>query len=65
MERRFFDVKSLSEYLGMKPQTIYNKISQGTFPIPFRKVFERIRFDKDDIDHYIGKLPLHRKLSKN
>jgi predicted DNA-binding transcriptional regulator AlpA len=65
MERRFLDVRSLSAYLGIKPQTIYNKISRGNFPIPFRKVFERIRFDSEDVEHYIGKLPLHQKLNKN
>lgn len=65
MERRFLDVKSLSAYLGIKPQTIYNKINLGNFPIPFRKVFERIRFDKGDVEDYIGKLPLRQKSNKN
>ena len=59
------DIKGLGEYIGIKPQTIYNKINKGDFPIPFKKVFGRIRFEKDDIDRFIKKLPLHHRLHEN
>lgn len=65
MERRVMGVKDLAEYIGIKPQTIYNKINNGTFPIPFKKVFGRIKFEKEDVDHFWDKLPLYRNLRKN
>jgi len=58
MGERFYNVKGLSEYMGMKPQTIYNKINRGDFPIPFKKVFGRIRFEREDVNQFINKLPL-------
>ena len=32
MEKRLLSVKELSEYIGLSPQTIYNKINRGEFP---------------------------------
>ena len=65
MEQRFYGVKGLSQYISVSPQTIYNKISKGDFPIPFRKIFGRIRFDKRDVDHFLNKLPTDRDFKKN
>jgi len=65
MEQRFYGVKGLSQYINVSPQTIYNKISRGDFPIPFRKIFGRIRFDKRDVDHFLNKLPTHHDFKKN
>ena len=59
MGQRFFDVKGLSQYMCVSPQTIYNEISKGNFPTPFRKIFGRIRFDREDVDHFLNKLPTH------
>ena len=65
MERRVMGVKDLAEYIDIKRQTIYNEINNGTFPIPFKKVFGRIKFEKEDVDHFLDKLPLYRNLKKN
>ncbi len=62
MERRLMGIKELSEYIRISPQTIYNRINRGDFPIPFRKIFGRIRFDKEDVDHFLNKLPIHCNL---
>ena len=33
VEKRMMDIRELSSYIGLKPQTIRNQISMGTFPI--------------------------------
>lgn len=65
MEERFYNVDSLAQYLNLSPQTVRNKISKGDFPIPFRKIFGRIRFDKKDVNHFLNKLPTHHDFKKN
>jgi excisionase family DNA binding protein len=65
MEKRFLGVKELSEYIGIRPQTIYNKINGGDLPIPFKRVFGRIRFEKEDVDNFLDKLPLYHNMKKN
>jgi len=59
MERRLLGIKELSEYLGIKPQTIRNRLSCGTFPIPAKKVCGRVKFDIRDIEKYLDKLKPH------
>jgi excisionase family DNA binding protein len=65
MEKRLIGVKELSEYIGIRPQTIYNKINVGDLPIPFKRVFGRIRFEKEDVDNFLNKLPLYQNIKKN
>jgi len=50
-------IKELSEYVGLKPQTIRNKISLGTFPIPTKKIGRLLKWDRRDVDRYLDKLP--------
>jgi predicted DNA-binding transcriptional regulator AlpA len=50
-------VKELSEYLGLQPQTIYNQLSVGTFPIKTKRLDRRLKWDRRDVDHYLDKLP--------
>jgi predicted DNA-binding transcriptional regulator AlpA len=57
MERRMLGVKELSEYLGLQPQTIYNQLSVGTFPIKTKRLDRRLKWDRRDVDHYLDKLP--------
>jgi predicted DNA-binding transcriptional regulator AlpA len=56
MESRLLGIRDLAEYLGIKPQTIRNRLSNGTFPIPVIKVLGRIKFDRKDIDRYIDRM---------
>jgi predicted DNA-binding transcriptional regulator AlpA len=65
MEKRLFGVKDLAVYIDMRAQTVYNKINNGTFPIPFKKVFGRIKFEKEDVDHFLNRLPLYHNVKKN
>ncbi len=60
MEKRLLGVKDLSEYIGISPQTIYNKMNRGVFPIPFKKVFGLLKWEKEEVDSYLDKLVLHK-----
>ncbi len=56
MEPRLFGIRELAEYLGIKPQTIRNRLCSGTFPIPVIRVLGRIKFDRRDVDRYIDRM---------
>ena len=47
----------LADYIGLKPQTIRNKFYAGEFPIPAKKIFSKVLWDKKDVDKYLDKLP--------
>ena len=49
--------EELAEYIGLRPQTIRNKFYAGDFPIPAKKIFSKVLWDKKDVDHYLNKLP--------
>ena len=57
LEKRMLGVKELAEYLGLKAQTIYNKISAGTFPIKHRRIGRLLKWDVRDVDLYLDGLP--------
>lgn len=48
----FFSIKELSEYLKIKPSTLYAWSSRGI--IPHYKVYGLIRFKKDEVDVWIA-----------
>jgi predicted DNA-binding transcriptional regulator AlpA len=56
MERRLLGIKELGEYLGIGSQTIRNRLSCGTFPIPAKKVCGRVKFDRRDVEKYLDRL---------
>jgi predicted DNA-binding transcriptional regulator AlpA len=58
-EKRMLGVKDLAEYLGIKPQTIYNQVPAGTFPIKRKAIpgLRRLKWDRRDVDRYLDKLP--------
>lgn len=56
MEKRLLGVKEISEYIGISPQTIYNRINRGDFPIPYKKVFGLLKWEKKDVDEFLDKL---------
>jgi predicted DNA-binding transcriptional regulator AlpA len=61
VERRFIGIKELGEYLGIKPQTIRNRLSSGTFPIRPFKICGRIRFDTKGVERYLIRLKSGRE----
>jgi excisionase family DNA binding protein len=58
MEKRLLSVKELSEYMGLSPQTIYNKINKGNSPIPHKKVFGLLKWEKEEVNDFLNKLAL-------
>jgi len=64
MERRFLGVKELSQYIGISPQTIYNKVNRGQFPIPYKKVFGRLKWERVEVDNHLDKLTRFRTITK-
>ena len=54
MEKRLLSVKELSEYIGLSPQTIYNKINRGEFPIPYKKVFGLLKWEREEVNEFLN-----------
>jgi len=61
MERRFLSAKELAEYIGISPQTIYNKVNRGQFPIPYKKLFGLLKWEKEEVDRYLSQLVVQRE----
>ena len=59
IEKRLLSIEELGQYLGIRPQTIRNRLSMGSFPIPAKKVCGRIKFDRKDIEKYLDRLKVH------
>ncbi|MGA2465703.1 MAG: helix-turn-helix domain-containing protein [Thermodesulfobacteriota bacterium] len=59
MEKRLLGIKELGEYLGISPQTIRNRLSCGTFPIPAKKVCGCVKFELKDVNGYLDRLRPH------
>jgi predicted DNA-binding transcriptional regulator AlpA len=57
IKKRMLGVKELAVYLGLKAQTIYNKVSAGTFPIKHRRIGRLLKWDVEDINFYLDSLP--------
>lgn len=58
MEKRLLSVRELSEYVGLSPQTIYNKINRENFPIPYKKVFGLLKWEMEEVNDFLNKLAL-------
>ncbi len=56
MEKRMMDIKDLAAYIGLRPQTIRNQISLGSFPIPTKKIGRLLKWDRKDVDRYLDRL---------
>jgi predicted DNA-binding transcriptional regulator AlpA len=56
-DRRMMGIEELAEYIGLKPQTIRNRISLGTFPIPTKKIGRLLKWDRKEVDQYLDRLP--------
>ena len=46
-------VAEMCEYLGIKKKTLYNQLSAGTFPIPYRKVGNKPIWSKKVVDAWL------------
>jgi predicted DNA-binding transcriptional regulator AlpA len=57
LEKRMLNIRDLSDYLGVSPQSIYNRLSAGTFPIKTKRIGRRLKWDRRDVDHYLDRLP--------
>jgi predicted DNA-binding transcriptional regulator AlpA len=55
--RRMLNFEELAGYIGLSPQTIRNKFYAGEFPIPAKRIFSKVLWDKRDVDEYLDKLP--------
>jgi excisionase family DNA binding protein len=51
LQRKFLTVKEVSEYIGIKPDTIYTMVSQRR--IPFTKVGKLVKFDQTALDAWL------------
>ena len=58
MQKRLLGVRELSEYVGLSPQTIYNKINRGNFPIPYKKIFGLLKWEIEEVNDFLNKLAL-------
>jgi predicted DNA-binding transcriptional regulator AlpA len=56
IQKRMMNFVELAEYIGLSPQTIRNKFYAGEFPIPAKKIFSKVLWDKKDVDKYLDKL---------
>lgn len=54
--RRLLTLKETANYLSMSQQTIYNKISQGGFPVRAKRIGGRWYFDKRMLDDFVDSL---------
>jgi len=55
--KRMLNFAELAQYIGLRPQTIRNKFYAGEFPIPAKKIFSKVLWDKKDVDKFLDKLP--------
>ena len=54
VDKQYFTIDQLSEYLSIKKSTLYSKVGSGE--IPFYKIGRLIRFRKDDVDRWMDSL---------
>ena len=56
-QRQLLSVEEVGKILGLKRQTIYNKLSLGLFPIKHKKLGRLIRFELTEVEKYLNNLP--------
>ncbi len=59
MERRFFSVNEIAEYLGVEASTIYAWVH--TRQIPFYKIGRLVKFKQDQIDRWMEGLKVEQR----
>jgi excisionase family DNA binding protein len=53
-EARLLTVKEVAERLKMSERTIYNQLSEKTFPIPAKRIRRTVRFREQDVVNFIN-----------
>jgi predicted DNA-binding transcriptional regulator AlpA len=53
MEKRLLSIKEIGAYLNISPQTIRNRLSAGTFPIPPIKIGGKLLWDRRKVDRFL------------
>lgn len=59
IKRRLMSVEETAHYLGISPQTIYNKThrrAKNRFPVKPKRVGKLLKFDKREVDAYVDSL---------
>ena len=54
--KRFYTVRETAQMLSIAPQTIYNALSDKSFPIKPKRLGKSVRFDIRDIEAFIENL---------
>ncbi|PKN66312.1 MAG: hypothetical protein CVU57_06475 [Deltaproteobacteria bacterium HGW-Deltaproteobacteria-15] len=54
--KRMLDIKDLATVIGLRPQTIRNKLNCGTFPIKTKKIGRKLLWDIRDVDKFLDAL---------
>ena len=54
--KRMLDISDLATRIGLKPQTIRNKLNCGTFPIKTKKIGRKLLWDIGDVDKFLDGL---------
>lgn len=56
MEKRLLDINGLAEYICLRPQSIRDMLSAGTFPIrPTRALGRKLLWDRKGVDRFLDK----------
>jgi len=53
---RMIDINDLATRIGLKPQTIRNKLNCGSFPIKTKKIGRKLLWDIRDVDEFLDGL---------
>ena len=53
---RMIDINDLAIRIGLKPQTIRNKLNCGTFPIKTKNIGRKLLWDIGDVDKFLDGL---------
>ena len=59
INKRLLSVEETEEYLGIAPQTLYNRIgwrSRNPFPLKPKRVGRLVKFDREELDAHVASL---------
>ena len=54
--KRMLNIRELSTRIGLKPQTVRNKLHAGTFPIKTKRIGRKLLWDIKDVDRFLDGL---------
>ena len=54
--KRMLNIKELSIRIGLKPQTIRNRLHNGNFPIKTKRIGRKLLWDLKDVDRFLDGL---------